>query len=253
MVKTTIKLEYILQTANNFEFDNTDVYISRKIFEHFNCIPGYSLEKMLSILNVSRQCFKKYLHQLDFKSYTEFKDEITFDLIVRMSQIKTRYQHFEREKLFSAINSLTYKPLHIDILNDICEKIHAANRVVIYGSPTLLNLFFDFQVDMRVFDKVVITSSVNSNKIIVPEKNDLIGICTSTGRLFGSCDAQFQDLILNADNYKILFTKDDVKMKKVNIVLSMDTTNDYYEMHYVFLFYLDLIKTRYYELYIKEN
>lgn len=253
MVKTTIKLEYIVQTANNIEFDNTDVYISRLIYEHFNCIPHYSLEKMLGILNVSRQCFKKYLHQIDCKSYTEFKDEITFDLIVRMSQFKDRYQHFEREKLFSAINNLTYKPLHIDTVDSICKKIYDANRVIVYGSPTLLNLFFDFQVDMRVFDKVVIVSSVNSNKIIAPKENDLIGICTSTGRLFGSCDAQFQDLVLNTDNFKILFTRDTVKIKKVNMTLSMDTTNDYYEMHYVFLFYLDLIKTRYYELYVKEK
>lgn len=251
-MKTTIKIEYIVQMANSVEFNNTDVYISRLIYQHFNSIPHYSLEKMLSILNVSRQCFKKYLRQIDCKSYTDFKDEITFDLIVRMNQIKTRYHQFEKDKLISIINKMTYKPLYIDTIDTLCEKMYAANRIIMYGSPTLLNLLYDFQIDMRVFGKVILTSSVNSNKIVVPEKNDCIGICTSTGRLFGCCDAQFQDLVLNTDNYKVLFTRDKVKIKKMNMVFSMNTTNDYYEMHYVFLFYLDLIKTRYYELYIKD-
>lgn len=252
-MKTTIKLEYIVQTANNVEFDNTDVYISRIIFEHFNYIPDYSLEKMLRILNVSRQCFKKYMQQIDCKSYTEFKDEITFDLIIRKNQIKTRYHQFEKEKLISAINGLTHKPLHLDMIEQLCEKIHDTNKVILYGSPTLLNLFYDFQIDMRIFDKVILTSSVNSNKIIVPQENDLIGICTSTGRLFGCCDAQFQDLVLNTKNFKVLLTRDKIENTRMDMTLTMDTTNDYYEMHYVFLFYLDLIKTRYYELYVKGN
>lgn len=252
MVKTTIKLDYILQTANNIEFNNTDVYISRIIYEHFNHIPDYSLEKMLSILNVSRQCFKKYINQIDCKSYTEFKDEITFDLIVRLNQIKTRYQLFEKDKLINVFNELTHKQLHIDTVDAVCKKMHEANRIIMYGSPTLLNLLYDFQIDMRVFDKVVLTSSVNSNKIIPPQENDFIGICTSTGRLFGCCDAQFQDMVLNADNFKVLFTRNQIKNSKMDMILSMDTTNDYYEMHYMFLFYFDLIKTRYYELYIKD-
>lgn len=45
-------------------------------------------------------------------------------------------------------------------------------------------------------------------------------------------------------------TKDKVVDEKMDYCLSTDTDNDYYEMHYMFLLYLDLIKTRYYELYI---
>ncbi|MGN1181706.1 MAG: hypothetical protein ACI4SR_01775 [Faecalibacillus sp.] len=125
--------------------------------------------------------------------------------------------------------------------------------MIIYGSPTLLNLLFDFQIDMRIFGKIIFTSSVNSDKILIPKQNDLIGLCTATGRLFGCCDAQFQDLVLNNENLKILFTKDNIKYEGIDHTLSMETENDYYEMHYVFLFYFDLIKTRYYELYIKEQ
>lgn len=253
MARTTIKLEYILKMANNVEFDNTDVYISRLLYEYYNEIPNYTLDKMLDILNVSKQRFKRYINQIGCKNYTELKDEIIFDQIVRMTQIKERYYHFRKDNLLSAIEKMRKKPIDLKQIDIICQIIHDSNRMIIYGSPTLLNLLFDFQIDMRIFGKIIFTSSVNSDKILIPKQNDLIGLCTATGRLFGCCDAQFQDLVLNNENLKILFTKDNIKYEGIDHTLSMETENDYYEMHYVFLFYFDLIKTRYYELYIKEQ
>ena len=49
MGKTNLKIEYVLKAANNIGFDNIDTYISKIIFEHYNKIPTYTLEKMLSI------------------------------------------------------------------------------------------------------------------------------------------------------------------------------------------------------------
>ena len=115
-----------------------------------------------------------------------------------------------------------------------------------------LNLLFDFQVDMKIFDKTVLLSSVNNGKILVPKNNDLIGLFTATGRLLGCCDAKFQEVVLDTKNTKILFSKSQINSEYIDFSFSMDTDNDYYEMHYVFLFLFDLIKTRYYELYIKE-
>ena len=109
MAKTTIKLEYILKIANNVEFDNTDVYISRLLYEYYNEIPNYTLDKMLDILNVSKQRFKRYINQIGCKNYTELKDEIIFDQIVRMTQIKERYYHFRKDNLLSAIEKMRKK------------------------------------------------------------------------------------------------------------------------------------------------
>lgn len=49
MGKTNLKIEYVLKAANNIGFDNIDTYISKIIFEHYNEVPTYTLEKMLSI------------------------------------------------------------------------------------------------------------------------------------------------------------------------------------------------------------
>lgn len=252
MGKTNLKIEYVLKAANNIGFDNIDTYISKIIFEHYNKIPTYTLEKMLSILNVSKPKFKAYLNQIGYKNFTAFKDEIIFEKIVRIKQIRERYDKFEKDKILSVINQLRKSPIDMNDIDGICYEINKHDRFIVYGSLTLLNLLFDFQVDMKMFDKTVLLSSVNNEKILVPKNNDLIGLFTATGRLLGCCDAKFQEVVLDTKNTKILFSKSQINSEYIDFSFSMDTDNDYYEMHYVFLFLFDLIKTRYYELYIKE-
>ena len=252
MSKTNLKIEYILKASNNIEFDNIDTYISRKIFEHYNKIPTYTLENILTILNISKLKFKTYLNQLGYKNYTAFKDEVIFERIVRLKQIRDRYESFEKNKIIQIMSQLRHHLINMDEIDKICKQINEHERFIAYGSPTLLNLLFDFQVDMKIFDKTVLLSSVNNGKILVPKNNDLIGLFTATGRLLGCCDAKFQEVVLDTKNTKILFSKSQINSEYIDFSFSMETDNDYYEMHYVFLFLFDLIKTRYYELYIKE-
>ena len=251
MSRTNLKIEYILKSANDTEIDNLETYISKKIFEYYNDIPTYTLEKILSILNVSKTKFKSYLNQLGYKNFTDFKDRLIFERIVRTKQIKDRYSLFNKEYIISVMNQFQINPIDLNKIDEICEQFHEHKRFIAYGSPTLLNLLFDFQMDMKIFDRTILLSSVNDGKILVPECEDLIGVFTATGKLLGCCDAKFQELVLNSKNKKILFSKNKIENEYVDINLSMEVENDYYEMHYVFLFIFDLIKTRYYELYIK--
>lgn len=254
MAKTTLNLEYILNMANSIEFDTDEVYISRKLFEYYLEIPEYSLNKTLEILKISKTSFKKYLQQIGCQNYVQLKDDINFGRILRMKQIMDRYRLFDQDKVVHIFKNLQNKKnmdINLKPIDEICQAIYYSKRVIFYGSPALLNLLYDFQIDMKIFNKTVLISSVNNNKIISPKEGDIIGICTATGRLFGCCDAQFQERVLNTNHVKMLFTKDKIHREDMDYVVAMNTENDYYEMHYLFLFYFDLIKTRYYELYIK--
>lgn len=106
MAKTTLILEYILKMANNVEFDSDEVYISRKLFEYYQDIPDYSLNKTLDIMKVSKTSLKKYLQQLGLHSYTDLKDEIRFEQIIRMKQLMTRYRLFNQQKLMDILKNL---------------------------------------------------------------------------------------------------------------------------------------------------
>lgn len=256
MAKTTLILEYILKMANNVEFDSDEVYISRKLYEYYDNIPNYSLNKTLDIFKISKQSLKKYLQQLGLQSYTDLKDEIHFEQIIRMKQIMTRYRLFDQKRIMNILEKLEIqncrgRGIDLGIIDELCHIIKQKDRMIFYGSPSLLNLLYDFQIDMKIFGKTILISSVNNNKIIPPNENDIVGICTATGRLFGCCDSQFQEKILNTQNIKLLFTKDEVNREDMDYIIAMNTKNDYYEMHYLFMFYFDLMKTRYYEMYIK--
>ena len=200
MSKTNLTIEYILKAANNMEFDNSDTYISRILFEHYNKIPTYTLENIVTVLNVSKPKFKTYLNQLGCKNYTSFKDEVIFERIIRIKQIKDRYELFEKDKIIKIMNQFRKQPIDMNKVDKICKQINEHERFIVYGSPTLLNLLFDFQVDMKIFDKTVLLSSVNDGKILVPKNNDLIGLFTATGRLLGCCDAKFQEIVLDTKN-----------------------------------------------------
>ena len=62
-----------------------------------------------------------------------------------------------------------------------------------------------------------------------------------------STKLQHQGLMIKNNIAHLMINQDEIQDLRLE---EMD--NDYYEMHYVFLFLFDLIKTRYYELYIKE-
>ena len=221
MSKTNLTIEYILKAANNMEFDNSDTYISRILFEHYNKIPTYTLENIVTVLNVSKPKFKTYLNQLGCKNYTSFKDEVIFERIIRIKQIKDRYELFEKDKIIKIMNQFRKQPIDMNKVDKICKQINEHERFIVYGSPTLLNLLFDFQVDMKIFDKTVLLSSVNDGKILVPKNNDLIGLFTATGRLLGCCDAKFQEIVLDTKNTKILFSKAQINSEYVDFNFSI--------------------------------
>lgn len=46
---------------------------------------------------------------------------------------------------------------------------------------------------------------------------------------------KFQEVVLDTKNTKILFSKSQINSEYIDFSFSMDTDNDYYEMHYVFI------------------
>lgn len=119
-----------------------------------------------------------------------------------------------------------------------------------YGSSSLLQLSYDFQVDMRMAGVKVIHSSLVDHNMIYPEDNDLIFICSFNGRIFSLQKGKALEVILLSDHQKVVIAKDEVNRNlEKSEVLLLNTLNDTYEAHYIYLYYLDMIKTCYFEMY----
>ncbi|MEG0275856.1 MAG: hypothetical protein RR630_02405 [Coprobacillus sp.] len=251
MATTTMNIDYIMTMANNYEFDIDEVHISNKLFEHFNEIPSYSLPILLDILCVSKSAFIQFYKKIGYKNYTDLKEDFAFSKIIRKKQIMDRHRNFSLTKVLPIMEQLSGKSIDINEIDLVCQEINKSNKVIFYGSSTLLNKINDFQLDMKILGKDVQTSSTKNEKTIVPNNGDLICICSSTGRLFWSCEGVFQDKVVNSLNKKVLFSKEKLEIKGIDYNIYTNTFNDYYEMHYLYLFYLDLIKVRYYEIYVR--
>ena len=191
--------------------------------------------------------------------YTSFKDEVIFERIIRIKQIKDRYELFEKDKIIKIMNQFRKQPIDMNKVDKICKQINEHERFIVYGSPTLLNLLFDlcFSKSSSLYNEWLEKGFINETfSASFTQERDyafiLMGLFTATGRLLGCCDAKFQEIVLDTKNTKILFSKAQINSEYVDFNFSMDTDNDYYEMHYVFLFLFDLIKARYYELYMTQ-
>ncbi|MFV0393295.1 MAG: hypothetical protein ACK5LC_02705 [Coprobacillaceae bacterium] len=253
MISNTLKLDYIIMMANNWEFDNNDVHIARGILVNYNEIPNYSLHTLIEKLHVSKQAFKKFYEQLGYHSYSEFKEDILFTKVVRKKQFMDRYRKLDLKHNIRIIEQFNNEKIDLNMIHSICEEIYNADKVIFYGSPTLVTKLLDFQLDMLIFGKTVITSSTNDKKVIKPNEKDIICICSSTGRIFKLCKTEMKRDVLHSNNKKILFCKTYTYNQDIDYVIETKTENDYFEMQYIYLFYLDLILVKYYERYIKKK
>ena len=78
-------------------------------------------------------------NQLGYKNYTAFKDEVIFERIVRLKQIRDRYESFEKNKIIQIMSQLRHHLINMDEIDKICKQINEHERFIAYGSPTLLN------------------------------------------------------------------------------------------------------------------
>ncbi len=241
------RVEYIIQSANNYECCGSDTYISRKLITHFHQVPSYTLKQLLDILYVSKAVFTKYYKTMGYSSYTDLKDEFAFIKVARMRQIIERQRMFDAEQVGAVLSAFTVTKINIKQLHDVVSLIHQSNRILFYGSPTLLTKIHDFQVDMTMLGKTVLTSSIRKDHIILPNDNDLIILCSAKGRILYEDNDAFIKNVLGGQNNKILFSQNELKDVRVDMNIYFSTEDDYHEMHYLFMYYIDVILKLYYE------
>lgn len=146
---------------------------------------------------------------------------------------------------------MMHHEIDLKLIDTLCDEILQARRIIIIGSETLLVKTLDFQLDFIIFGKIVVTSSLNNVDELSLKDDDLIFIMSSTGRLFNLSKYEIHKNILRKSNKKVLICKECKETSDIDYILKTYTSNDYYEMHYVYLFYLNLITIHYYERYVQ--
>lgn len=257
MISSITLLDSVLDVANCVDINDNNAYIARKVIENCIWIKDMSLEDFLEITNISGSQFKRFYKLYDCNNFSIFKERIGLWCDIRREQIIKQCQWQKQESLARIMFNLTnYSDFNdffnVEKIDAICKQIYQSKRVVMYGAMGLLNLTHDFQIDMKLFGKDLIRSSMYEDNVIIPNQNDFIWIFSMIGRGINMSGSTLRTKVINSLCKKLLITQHGALLES-DFLISLNTDNDYYEGQYVFMFYLDVIKTRYYELYIKEK
>lgn len=250
-------MEIILDIANCTESQDNNKYIAMKVIEYSQQLPDMPLDDFLFKTHINANQFKKFYQLFNYHTYTKFKEAIQLWNNTRKKQYLERYAQTDLNKLSHVIYQLTDYHHYSEFINeklidDICYEINHSKRMILYGSVGLLNLTHDFQIDMNLFGINVLRSSLDKSKAIFPKNNDFLCFLSMTGRIFNTLETKTNIDIINSTQKKLLISQH-AHIISSDYFLSINTSSDYYENKYVLMLYFDLIKTRYYELFVKEN
>ena len=257
MIKNITLLDSILDVANCVDINDNNTYIARKVIENCVWLKDMSLEDFLETTNINGSQFKRFYKLYDCNNFSILKERIGLLCDIRKEQVVKQCQWQKQEPLARVIFNLTnYNDFNdffnVELIDRICKQIYQSKRIIMYGAMGLLNLTHDFQIDMKLFGKDFIRSSMYEDKALVPQKDDFVWLFSMMGRTMNMVGTTMRLKIFNGPCKKLLITQHGALLES-DFLISLNTDNDYYEGQYVFMFYLDMIKTRYYELYIKEN
>lgn len=257
MLNSNLAIYSIINIINCADIQDTHYTIARNIFSSYDDIPRMTLQEIADYAHVSTPVFRKFIKQLGFMNYYDFISDIKLSKGIRTLQFEERYLAFDREKLGGVLTALTVdkQPFSLSVIDTICKLIYESEKVVMYGATALLTLALEWQVDMRIImgKEIVHNPTINPN-IIIPNKQDVIWICSLTGRIFNAHNIELHTYVFSSEAKKIMVTKKHT-MKQMNsdIEIILDVNNEVAEAQYLYLYYLDCIKYRYYELYIKKK
>ena len=228
MIKNITLLDSILDVANCVDINDNNTYIARKVIENCVWLKDMSLEDFLETTNINGSQFKRFYKLYDCNNFSILKERIGLWCDIRKEQVVKQCQWQKQEPLARVIFNLTnYNDFNdffnVELIDRICKQIYQSKRIIMY-----------------------------EDKALVPQKDDFVWLFSMMGRTMNMVGTTMRLKIFNGPCKKLLITQHGALLES-DFLISLNTDNDYYEGQYVFMFYLDMIKTRYYELYIKEN
>lgn len=250
MINAMTILESILSIANNIELDNNERYIATKVFEYCLEIDKMTLTEFLNLTNINNNQFKRFYQNLNCPNYATFKQYLTLWCEMRKKQLQERcnFEHIltNAKVLIDLTNYIDLVDfLNLEMIDAICNEIKQSKRIIMYGSPAMLNFSHDLQIDLKMLGKNAIRSSLNDDLAIIPHQGDFIWFFTMTNRTTSFLGGKIRTEIFSSNCKKLLITQNEVGIDS-DYVLKMNLNDASLDFYYILLFYFDLLKVRYY-------
>lgn len=245
-------LAILVQVLSNSHIQDVNYDIALALYENFNSIPKLSSTELASLCHVSVPRLNKFLKTVGYMDVSTFRKMCIANQELFSYQFSYRYPKFDSKKIGQSLYTLSTAQtleqfMQLDTLNNIVDHIENSNRILIYGSAEIADLFSTFQSFFTFYNKPVLINTIQTVDNLIPEKDgDFHFICTLSGRL----------LKLQPDLYSRL-----CKLSNSYIITALPfpgfpslrifSDSEIFESYYFISFYLDCIKHLYWQRMMK--
>lgn len=241
-------LAYFLNIVNNFNGDDLFYHVAKFMLEHLADFDAMSLQDLADGSHVSVPTVKQFLRRFDYSNYTAFKRRVLGERDSRLDQIRRGYDLCDMTLLTGIAQSVSNAPLAApETMDAIVDELVRCGRVIVIGSPTIVPVLSNFQIDLSVMGKPVILSSQIKSHIVDFRPDDLILLISGTGRLFLSED-HLQSILGQSRNRIVIFSGGAGVQVPYNVAAQADlsTDNEMFQVEYLLMAYFDMLRCGYY-------
>lgn len=234
---------------------DTDYRIALFVIEHLYDIHKYTLNEMAEKCYTSVPTLKKFFRMLGDKDFSMFRFHINNSISVRTGQMSTRniagkYQETEKliQRFYPSLD-LAHLKKTVQTIN---ERISSLNRVVILGAAYPNALAVNYQEDMIIMQKPVITEPAISsltNDFDEIREDDFVILTTISGSFFSIYPKRHEE-VAKLKNIAII-TSESTDLSAfpdaIDVRIPVSVDDELY--NYFLMSFFQLLKTDYYQNY----
>lgn len=245
-----VLLSRIIKYYNGTLFYDDYYRLCQYIIMHYQDVLTYDFDELCEHSQIDKRSILSFLNYLGFDNYTEFKEKLMSDDMLRNDQIKGRMLSISYQDILDIMN-LGQSDDIVHQVQRICQDIYRCYRIVLIGGLFPTSLAIDFQTDLITLDKSVIQYH-HFDKDIRFTKHDFVIFITSSGRSLKEFFDQKKDSLL--DSQVLVITQNQQLEKyKSQYMFCFPGKFDGVIFNYKTMAILDLIRMIYFQTYFTDK
>ena len=202
----------LFKIINNTENKDTNFVIAYFLLTHIKEIENMKLQDMADACYVSTYTLMQFFKKFGFNKLSIAKKILSKHYDVRFYQFKERYKNNKIDQIKQCLKPVLTAEDYEEIFNQdqmdqLCQKIHQANRIIIQGSDESMSCLLRFQGDMITMDKLVVQNSMYENHFNSLDNQNLNILFSLSGNITKLMSHSIQDNLKQHDLVMVGYLK----------------------------------------------
>ena len=204
--------DYVYQ-QNELIKNSFEIFVKSPDYDtHIKEIENMKLQDMADACYVSTYTLMQFFKKFGFNKLSIAKKILSKHYDVRFYQFKERYKNNKIDQIKQCLKPVLTAEDYEEIFNQdqmdqLCQKIHQANRIIIQGSDESMSCLLRFQGDMITMDKLVVQNSMYENHFNSLDNQNLNILFSLSGNITKLMSHSIQDNLKQHDLVMVGYQK----------------------------------------------